>query len=501
MGDTTKVSESESAQTAKTRRKVVKAPRFSVEYMDKSVDPRRDFYMFANGKWVASHPVPDDKTRWGAFNELYDWNMLLLKKLADSCVKKSAPGSTERLVGDFYKSGMNTRAIEAGKFRQIEDLWDSVENSKTLSDLIALTPRLHMAGVQFLFRSHSQADKKNSGVYAFYINQGGLSLPDREYYLSEKFAALRSQYLAHVSKMFRLKGVSRKEADFAAQSVLRLETELASYSRKRVELRDQEKNYNKFLLNELEAQYPTLELNEYLEGLSVGERQYLIVGQPEFFSAVSRSLSQTNFQALKDYAKWHVLLAYAPYLHRAVESEYFDFFNRKLLGQQRPETRWKRVIRTVDECIGEALGKLYVEKHFPPEARQRMEELVGDICAVFKDRLASLPWMTEPTRKAALEKFERFRPKIGHPEKFRDYSGLIIESDDYAGNVRRSIEFEAKRQATRVGQPVDRTEWRMTPPTVNAYFSPTDNEIVFPAGILQPPFFDVEMDDAVNYGG
>lgn len=480
-----------------------RAPGFSVDYVDFSVDPRRDFYGYAVGKWVKTHPVPPDKTRWGAFNELREWNMSLLHAIAEECSKapKPAPGSPEQLVGDFYRSGMNTRLRQLRGFTPVEDLWNLVSSLTSIRDLPECIAELHSAGVSGFFNAFSRADKKNSSVYALYLVQGGLSLPDREYYTSDSFSAVREDYRRHIANMFRLKGVSEQDARRWADTVLEFEKTLAAASRTRTDLRDQEKNYNRFEISQLNPRFSALDFPRYLDTMKVNRVGYVVVGQPEFFDAVNSSLSSKSLDDWKVYMYWHILHSYAPYLHRAAEEEDFDFFQRRLLGQKKMEPKWKRVVSTIDELIGEALGKLYVERHFPDEARKRMALLVDDIRSVFRDRLKSIPWMTEQTRQEALRKFDRFNVKIGHPETFRDYAGLVIDPMDYAGNVRRAAAYEVNRQAARVGQPVDRKEWHMTPPTVNAYFSPTDNEIVFPAGILQPPFFDFEADDAVNYGG
>jgi len=484
-------------------RKKMKPPRFSLEYMDQSADPRKDFYRYANGKWIDSHPVPSDKTRWGAFNELYDWNLYLLSKIVKSCAAEdmAPPGSAKRLVGDFYKSVMNTRLIENRQFSPVEDLWRAALQANGWQDVSRLIPRLHLSGVHAFFRSFSHPDKKNSSVYTLYIYQGGLSLPDREYYISASFAEIRKHYKRHIRRMFMMRGISSAQSQVWASHVLEMETTLAQKSRMRAELRDQEKNYNRVEVSEIGVHYPGLALGRYLRDVGVPAVPYVVVGQPEFFSAVDSELRSRPLESLKVYVLWHILSTFAPYLHRKAEREHFDFFNRKLLGQKRPESRWKRAVRLIDGEIGEALGKLYVEKHFTKEASKRMQTLVEDIKTVFRDRLEDIPWMTKTTRKTALEKFEKFQTKIGHPVRFRDYSGLRIDPDDLVGNIRRAEEYEFRRQMARVGEPVDRSEWLMTPPTVNAYFSPTENEIVFPAGILQPPFFDTEMDDAINYGG
>lgn len=478
-------------------------PRFSLGYTEPSVDPRTDFYNYAVGAWVRANPVPPDKTRWGAFNELHEWNRhLLLRILEDSVADTSSePGSVRRLVGDFYKSAMDTARIERlglepalPQMQEAEKVVQGEEMAQYLADL-------RTSGVPALFNTYSAADKKNSSIYALYLDQVELSLPDREYYLATSFAGIREAYRNHVARMFALAGGRGEENRQSADLVLGLETDLARASRTRTELRDEEKNYNRTAIKDLGAELRALRLPLYLASLGVPPTEYVVVGQPEFFDSLDRLISERPIEDWRTYLRWRVLHRYAPFLHQAVEAEDFDFFHRRLLGQQEPEPRWKRALNVIDELMGEALGKLYVERHFPPEARQRVSAMIDDLRAVFRERLSHLPWMTEATRQQALSKFDRFTVKIGHPERFRDYSSVAIDLRDYVGNVRRLAAFEAHRQASRVGKPVDRTEWEMTPPTVNAYFSPVNNEIVFPAGILQPPFFDITLDDAVNYGG
>ena len=484
------------------RRRAVRAPRFSIRYMDRSVDPRKDFYRYAAGGWIKTHPVPADKTRWGAFNELYEWNLLLLRKIAEKCDSGAPEDAPEaKLVGDFYHSAMDVKRIEALRFAPIDDLWEAVENIGSAEELAAYIPKFHAVGVYPFFNSRSKPDDKNSAIYAFFVSQGGLSLPDREYYLSESFAPLRKQFQAHIARMFALKEVPVAQAHRRARSVLAVETAFARSSRTRTELRDREKNYNRTERSSLESRYQNLALPAYLESVGVHETPYVVVGQPEFFDSLSALIKERGLDDWKAYLHWQLINAYAPHLHRKVELEDFDFSSRKLLGQLAQEPRWKRALLVVDSTIGEALGKLYAKEHFPEEARRMASVLIDDLRSVFAKRLSTLPWMTDETRRLALAKFETFRAKVGYPEKFRDYSALAIDRDDYIGNVRRSRAFESRRQASRVGMPVDRGEWHMTPPTVNAYFDSTMNEIVFPAGILQPPFFDPGMDDAVNYGG
>ncbi len=478
-----------------------KIPRFSIDYMDKSVEPGVDFFHYADGAWVKNNPVPADKSRWGAFPELQERNWYLVHQIltATTIGAVTAQSPTEK-VRDFFCSAMDTNRLEQLGFKPLEADLKRIEAVKSAPDLVPLLAMFHQRGVGACFAHEVSPDAKNSAVYAFYVRQGGLGLPDRDYYLKEDFAKIREAYVAHIARMLGLLGEKPDEAKAHAATVMELETALAKASKTRVELRDPIANYHKVAVTNVVRDYPDLPVRVYLAGLGLANQPEVIVRQPEFFKALYRLLLERPVADWKVYLRWHLLRATAPYLHAAAEDEAFAFYGRVLREQQVQEPRWQRAARVIDAEIGEALGELFVAKHFPPAARARMVELVGNLKAVFRARLEKLDWMTDATRTKALAKFERFTQKIGHPEKFRDYRALPLRSDDYLGNVQRAEIFESRRQLARVGQPVDRTEWRMSPPTVNAYFNPLQNEIVFPAGILQPPFFDPEMDDAVNYG-
>jgi predicted metalloendopeptidase len=476
--------------------------KFSIENMDLTVDPSEDFNRYANGKWIDSNPVPADKTSWGTFNELYDRNNYLLREIAERCSKSQGKNVTmeERLVGDFYKSAMDTKTIEALKTEPIKAFLKEIGEIKGKDDLIKYVYKLHSSGIPAFFRSSSRGDKKNSSIYSLYFMQGGISLPNRDYYIKDSFKGLKEEYPKHIDRILKLAGLDEYSTGKCSQAVLNIEEKIALKSRSQEDLRDQEKNYNRIEISKLEEDYPSLRLLHYMNSLEIPEVDYVIMGQPEFFKFLDQLLVDTTIDDLKSYLIWNIVNFAAPFLNMEMQEEHFDFFNRKIMGQQKMEPRWKRSVNIVNFCIGDALGKLYIQDHFGEESRKRMEVLIDDIKSIFRERLLKLTWMGDETKKRALEKFDRFRAKIGYPVKWKDYSSIHINDRDYFGNVLRSIEFEVKRQAARVGKPVDRDEWFMTPPTVNAYFSPTDNEIVFPAGILQPPFFDVTMDDAVNYG-
>jgi len=476
-------------------------PAFSLSYMDRAVSPGQDFYSFAEGQWSKDNPVPADKSLWSSFSQLAEYNSYLIHSLLEEAAAGNDPkGTPRREAGDFYRSAMDTNRLEELRFDPITNDLGRIEAIKTTEDLFGLLARFHNEGAGGIFSAGVGPDARQSTLYALELEQGGLSLPDRDYYLKPEFAKYRQAYRDHLAKMFALLGETPDAAATHAEVVFDVERDLARASRTRVELRDPIKNYNKFTKTDLLEKNRAIAWQVYLSERSLGGVSYAIIGQPEFFDAVDKMVQSRPLSDWKVYLRWHVLHGSAPFLCQDAEVENFNFFGKFLSGQPEQEPRWKRAFHTLNGTIGEAVGQLYVEKYFPPEAKARMKDLVENLKTVFRDHLEKVDWMTGETRAKALAKFARFTQKIGCPDKFRDYSSIELRPDDFLGNVRRAQAFEVHRQTVRVGQTVDRTEWGMTPPTVNAYFNPLLNEIVFPAGILQPPFFDVRMDDAVNYG-
>jgi putative endopeptidase len=477
-------------------------PRFSIGYMDTAIEPGSDFYHYADGTWLKNNPVPADKSRWGAFAELQERNWFLIHGILDGTLTRAAePNSPVQKVADFYRSAIDTNRLESLGFKPIEPDLKRIAELKSNDELPRLLADFQARGIGAGFGRSASPDAKNSSVYAFYVSQGGLGLPDRDYYLSDRFAKQREAYVGHMTKMFGLIGEEAAAAKADAATVLEIETALAKASKSRVDLRNPIANYHKMPVADLVRDYPDLSFKLYLSESGLGNVPEVIVRQPEFFRAFDELSRIRSLGDWKTYLRWHLLRTTAPYLHAAAENEAFAFYGKVLRDQESQEPRWQRAAHMIDSEIGEALGQLFVEKYFPMAARVRMNELVDNLKAVFKDRLQKVDWMTDATRAKALAKFEKFTQKIGHPEKFRDYSSVEVRRDDLLGNIQRAEVFETRRTLHRVGEPVDRSEWRMTPETVNAYFNPLQNEIVFPAGILQPPFFDMEMDDAVNYGG
>lgn len=477
-------------------------PRFSVDHMDRTASPRTNFFEFANGAWVKKNPVPADKSRWASFDELGERNWQLIRAILEEVsVPGGAPAkSPRRQVGDFFASAMDTNRLEKLAFQPIQKDLDRVDALEGPEDAARLLADWHQRGLSACFGIYVRPDAKKSDTYALHFSQGGLGLPDRDYYLAEGFAPQREEYQRHIAAFFRMLGENGSDAQALAGTVLSLETELAKASRTRTELRDREKNYHKKTRAELARLAPDIAWDAYFQAAGIAQVKEIIVGQPEFFEALNRLAVERDPADWITYLRWHLVRSTARSLHEAAFQESFRFYGTVLQGQPQPEPRWQRAARSIDATLGEALGELFVQRHFPAQARARMAELVGNIQVVFRDRLGKLDWMTPATREAALAKFSRFTTKIGHPETFRDYSAVEIRRDDFLGNLQRAEQAESRRDLGRVGKPVDRAEWHMTPQTVNAYFNPTQNEIVFPAGILQPPFFDLSADDAVNYG-
>ena len=479
-------------------------PRFSPAYLDRTADPRADFARFAFGNWQKANPIPADKFRWGSFDELDEFNQAALKGILErTAAHPHEPKSVEQEVGDFYKSALDVATINAAGLKPVAPDLALVAAIASPADLARSLADLHDRGVAGFFVVRVGPDQKKSEINALYASQGGLSLPSKEYYFDDKHAKDRDAFVAHVTRLFELAGDASPAAAAGARTVIAVETALATNAKTPVELRDRLANYNKMPTADLGAKVPAFPLAAYLaaRGLNGPAANEVIVGQPKFFEGLQAQLASRSLDDWKSYLRYKVLRAAGPYLAEPFEQEVFRFYGTEMQGTPSMEPRWQRAARQVDGQVGEALGQLYVAQYYPPEARARMAAMIQHITEVMHDRLQSLEWMTPPTRQKALAKFDRFFAKIGHPDKWRDYSTVDVRPDAYFGNVRAATEFETRRRLAKLGQPVDKTEWVMTPPTVNAYFESTNNTINFPAGILQPPFFDVTMDDAVNYGG
>jgi putative endopeptidase len=488
---------------AQTSSSTKPAPGFSLDTIDKSIDPCVDFYQYACGNWMKNSEIPADQSTWGSFTELRDRNL----DIERSILEKDATGGADRgpvdqKIGDLYGSCMDEKAVDAKGMAPVKPELEAVAAAKDKGELMRELARLDMVGAGSLFNFYSAPDLHNADQVIADIDQGGLTLPDRDYYIKDdqKMKDMRQHLVEYVTQLFTLAGQSPEQAADSAQTVLRLETALATASMDRTARRDPKNRDHKMTRAEAVALGPDFYLNQYFVDVGAPEFTEINVTNPDFFKQVNAVLQSESIDALKTYVSWHALNAAAPWLsHPFVEVNFK--FQQALSGQREIQPRWKRCVNLVDQELGEALGQRYVDVTFGPDGKQRMLQMVDALEASLSNDIQDLSWMSDETKKQAQVKLEAIRNKIGYPERYRDYSSVVIKPDDLMGNIDRANTFESKRVIAKIDKPLDRREWGMTPPTVNAYYSPPYNEIVFPAGILQPPFFDKSMDDAVNFGG
>jgi putative endopeptidase len=495
------------AKPARQPAQTAKAPTstgFDLANLDRSVKPSADFYRFANGGWQAKNPIPAEYARWGSFEQLADGNSKALKAILEAAAKnhKAQPGSIDQKIGDFYAAFMDTAAIEAAGLKPLKGEFDRIAAIKDRSGLIDALAHLHATGTKGLFLFGSTIDIKDSTQVIGEAYQGGLGMPDRDYYLKDdaRTKEQRDAYVKHIAAMFELAGHSKAIAAQEAKTVMAFETALAKASMTKVQQRDPVAVYHKMTLAQLAELTPGFDWPAYFKAIGRPDLTSINIGQPDFFKAVDQQLKDAPLADWQTYLRWHVLHTHAGVLPEAFVNENFAFA-RLFSGAKALLPRWKRGVKLTDSKLGEALGQAYAKTYFPPESKARVKSMVNNLVAALKDDLQTLDWMSPATRKAATTKLSAIRVKIGYPDRWRDYSSLTIDKGALVPNLLRANAFETQRDLAKIGKPVDRNEWWMSPPTVNAYYDPTMNEIVFPAGILQPPFFNAKADDAVNYGG
>ena len=474
-----------------------------VANLDKTVSPKTDFYQYACGGWMKTHPLTDEYGRFGSFDLLAENNRTQLHGLIKGlATQQQEPGSIGQKIGDLYNLAMDSTKLNADGMKPMKPMLDKVAAVKDRKGLTVLAAEMTRQGLGAYFNLFIGADEKNSSMNIVQAFQGGLGLGDRDYYLSDDAhnKDIRAKYEAHIARMFRLAGYEEGQAVKAAGQAMAVETDLAKAAYDRVKARDPQANYHKMTVAELERQAPGIDWNLYFKSLGLPEVKELNVAQPEALAEVAKQVGKGDLDAQKSYLLWKVIDGAASYLSDEFVEANFDFYGKVLSGTPEMQPRWKRAVSAVDGMMGEAVGKMYVEKYFPAAAKERMVKLVGNLQQALGERIRALTWMSDETKAKALEKLSAIYVKVGYPDQWRDYSSLDIKKDSYWANVLRSNVFEYDYMLAKNGKPVDKTEWMMTPQTVNAYYNPTTNEICFPAGILQYPFFDMKADDAFNYG-
>ena len=479
------------------------SPSLDLSSMDKSADPCVDFYQYSCGGWQKQNPIPPDQTSWGVYGKLYQDNLGFLRNILEEAAKAKQRDAVTQKIGDYYSACMDEAAVNKRGVQAIKPQLDSIAALKSVHDLAPLVARLQLeAAGATMFGSSSIQDPDNSEQQIAGINQGGLGLPDRDYYTKEdvKSKETRERYLEHVQKVFELLGDSPDKAKTEAQDIMRMETGLAEASLTRVERRDPYKRKNKMKVADLRVVAPNFDWVAFFKAANAPPFDILNVTAPPFFKALNSELGTEPLENWKNYLRFHVANAYSPYLSQPFVDENFAFYRQYLRGAKEQQPRWKRCVQYVDDDLGEALGQAYVRKVFSSELKRSTLDMVRRIEDAMGQRIQQLDWMSPETKQQAIEKLRGMRNKIGYPDKWRDYSSVKVTATDFVGDVRNANLFESRRRINKIGQPVDHAEWGMTPPTVNAYYNPAMNDINFPAGVLQPPLYDAKMDDAPNYG-
>ncbi len=472
--------------------------------LDATVSPCDDFFQYVDGKWIKDNPIPPQYPLWGVAMKLNVSNEDALRSILEEAAKdkSAAPGSNWQKIGDFYASCMDESQVEAAGLKPLDPEFERIAATKDKADLQAEIARLQRMGIKALFDFSSEQDLKDSTLVIAGAGQGGLGLPDRQYYIDDDDHSkqLRSGYLQHVTNMFKLMGDNDATAAAEAKTVLDIETSLAKASKKREDLRDPEANYHRMPLAQLSDLTPHFSWASFFKEIGAPALKDADIGQPDFFKQADAELASVSLADWKTYLRWHLLHAVAGSLPAKFVDEDFSFYGQTLTGAKQILPRWQRCVRSTDRHLGEALGQYYVQRYFPPEAKASALAMVRNLVAALHDDLTTLDWMSPATREQAIKKLEAINLKIGYPDKWRDYSAFKVDRHPYVENALRGDAFGVARDLAKIGKPVDRNEWGMTPPTVNAYYNSSMNEIVFPAGILQPPYFDPHRDDAMNYG-
>jgi len=468
---------------------------------DTSVKPQEDFYRYVNGAWLNTFEIPADKSNYGAFTKIYDEAQINLRTIIEeSAAANAAEGTEEQKVGDFYASYMDSVLTEKLGIEPLKEEMQRIESVESKEDLQKLMSHFQTIGISVPFFYFINQDQKQSDKYIGYLYQSGINLPDRDYYFKEddKFKEIRQKYLKYIEDLFVLAGI--ENAVQKANSIMELETKIAKAHWTNVENRDRDKTYNKYETTDLEKETSNFKWQQYLTDAMVKENNEIVVYQPSYFKALGKLFNKETVDTWKTYFSYYLLSDLAPRLNKDFVDLNFEFFSKTLRGIEKNRPRWKRAVSATEGSLGEVVGQVYVKKHFKPEAKARMVELVENLRKSYKERIKQLEWMSPETKKEALVKLSKFKAKIGYPDKWKDYSKLVVKKDDLIGNTFRSNRVDYEREIAKLGKPIDRDEWFMTPQTVNAYYNPPMNEVVFPAAILQPPFFNMEADDAVNYG-
>ncbi len=471
--------------------------------IDTSVNASEDFFDYANGGWIKKNPIPGDETSWGigklVQNELY----ARLQSINEKALKAAAKSGVDQQIGDFWFAGMDTSGIEKQGVAPLKDEIGKINAAQTPADIMAVAAHLHTIGVGVFYDEGVGQDSKNSDVNAYCLNQGGLGLPNRDYYFNtdERTTKIRNAYPGYISNIFKLSGCDSNAAAQKAKAILELETKMAKASRKLEDLRDPYKNYNKMAIGSLNKISPTINWPVYLKAMGVAHVDSVIVGQPEFYTQLDALISKEQIQTLKDYMTFNLIRTFAPYMSKAFVDANFDFYSKLLRGAKEQRPRWKRVLDAEEGAMGEALGQLFVREYFSENAKKRYEQMVENVRNAYKARMEKLDWMSDSTKQKALHKLASIKKKVGYPDKWKDFSALKIDRSSYATNMMHAHEWWNTYSMNKLGKPVDRNEWDMTPQTYNAYYNPSNNEIVLPAGQLTVPGFrDEELDDALVYG-